>query len=161
PQHHARQVARRGVRHVVHGVRPLPARGLRGAAPAARRRDRCVRREARARGAAGLRRRLRPDPAPEPGEPRGEPRLGRGGGPRARGPARRDPGPGSRVTAMSPSLETVVAALERIAPLGYAAEWDNVGLLVEPWRADRVARCLLAIDPTHAVVEEAEAAGAR
>ena len=29
-------------------------------------------------------------------------------------------------------LPVVLAALERIAPLGLAADWDNVGLLVEP-----------------------------
>lgn len=42
------------------------------------------------------------------------------------------------------ALETVIAALEHIAPLRLAADWDAVGLLVGPRRADigRVMTCL-------------------
>lgn len=43
-----------------------------------------------------------------------------------------------------PALATVIAELERIAPLRLAAEWDSVGLLVSPRRdaIDRVLTCL-------------------
>ena len=43
-----------------------------------------------------------------------------------------------------PALATVIAELERIAPLRLAADWDSVGLLVGPRRAavDRVMTCL-------------------
>jgi len=61
---------------------------------------------------------------------------------------------------MSKQLEQVVAALERTAPLGLAAEWDNVGLLLEPPRARRVNTILLTIDLTEAVLDEAIAAKA-
>jgi len=58
---------------------------------------------------------------------------------------------------MTVSLPEVLAELERIAPLGLAADWDNVGLLVEPRpRADAsVERIHLTIDLTEAVLEEA------
>lgn len=47
-------------------------------------------------------------------------------------------------------------ALEDLAPLSLAAEWDNVGLLVEPLvRARRVATVLMTIDLTGEVLEEA------
>ncbi|MGC6488522.1 MAG: Nif3-like dinuclear metal center hexameric protein [Planctomycetota bacterium] len=61
----------------------------------------------------------------------------------------------------SPNLEELVDLLHEIAPLELAADWDNVGLLLrsEPDR-DRVGRCLLTIDLTDAVVEEARAFGA-
>jgi dinuclear metal center YbgI/SA1388 family protein len=54
------------------------------------------------------------------------------------------------------ALREVLAALEAIAPLSLAAEWDNVGLLLEPRGRARakVARILLAIDLTLAVVAE-------
>ena len=57
---------------------------------------------------------------------------------------------------MSARLPEVVAALEEIAPLAWAAEWDNVGLLLEPPGRARVARVLLAIDLSPAVLEEAQ-----
>jgi len=55
-----------------------------------------------------------------------------------------------------PFLTEVVDILREIAPLELAADWDNTGLLVEP-RAGRrrVARVLLCIDLTAAVVAEA------
>ncbi len=59
-------------------------------------------------------------------------------------------------------LKTVVAALEDLAPLGFAEEWDNVGLLVEPpgfWSGGEVSAVLLAIDLTEAVLDEALEAG--
>jgi dinuclear metal center YbgI/SA1388 family protein len=53
-------------------------------------------------------------------------------------------------------LADVLAALETIAPLRYAEAWDNVGLLTgDP--AAPVARALLTIDLTHAVLDEAVA----
>jgi dinuclear metal center YbgI/SA1388 family protein len=63
---------------------------------------------------------------------------------------------------MALPLTRIVTLLERIAPLAYAEEWDNVGLLLEPL-ADRraaaeppsVARALVAIDLTEAVLDEA------
>jgi dinuclear metal center YbgI/SA1388 family protein len=49
-------------------------------------------------------------------------------------------------------------ALEVIAPLAHAEEWDNVGLLAgDPEAA--LTRVLLAIDCTHEVVDEAERGG--
>lgn len=60
-----------------------------------------------------------------------------------------------------PALDEVLDLLHEIAPLELAAEWDNVGLLLHPAReSDRVARCLLTIDLTDAVVREAHAFGA-
>lgn len=57
-------------------------------------------------------------------------------------------------------LARVLAELEVIAPLRLAADWDNVGLLVEPRRAARqVTRILLTIDCTPPVVAEAVAQG--
>lgn len=57
-----------------------------------------------------------------------------------------------------PFLPEVIDILREIAPLELAAEWDNTGLIVEP-RAGRrkVARVLLCIDLTAAVVAEAKA----
>jgi len=50
----------------------------------------------------------------------------------------------------------LVGAMESIAPTRFAADWDNVGLLVgDP--ATPIARVLLTIDLTHAVLEEAMA----
>lgn len=60
----------------------------------------------------------------------------------------------------APSLAEVVDILHEIAPLELAAEWDNVGLVLQPRRAGRVARVLLTIDLTEPVVAEAKAARA-
>lgn len=68
---------------------------------------------------------------------------------------------------MALPLETVVRLLDGIAPLEHAESWDNVGLLLEP-AGDRrdpeappsVARVLLTIDLTDAVLAEAAAADA-
>src|ERR1700677_5224468 len=52
----------------------------------------------------------------------------------------------------------LVRAMEDIAPTRFAAEWDNVGLLVgDPGSA--LTRVLLAIDCTPAVLDEARAQG--
>jgi dinuclear metal center YbgI/SA1388 family protein len=53
------------------------------------------------------------------------------------------------------SLARVVAALERLAPPRLAEDWDNVGLLVDQPRPRRVRRCLLTIDLTDDVLDEA------
>jgi len=55
----------------------------------------------------------------------------------------------------APLVANLCAAMEEIAPLSAAAEWDNVGLLVgsRTWPARRV---LLTIDTTPAVLEEAD-----
>jgi dinuclear metal center YbgI/SA1388 family protein len=52
-----------------------------------------------------------------------------------------------------------LGVLDSLAPLRYAASWDNVGLLVGDPSAD-VARVLVAVDYTEAVAEEARALGA-
>lgn len=55
-----------------------------------------------------------------------------------------------------PSFAEVLDILHEIAPLELAAEWDNVGVLLEPAKQRRrVARVLLTIDLTAAVVREA------
>jgi len=54
----------------------------------------------------------------------------------------------------TPRLATVVAALDELAPLRFAADWDNVGLLVGD-RSRSVSRVLFAIDLMPAVVKEA------
>lgn len=60
-----------------------------------------------------------------------------------------------------PTLDAVLGELEEIAPLALAAEWDNVGLLVDPrGRRRRVQRILLTIDLTDGVAAEAAQARA-
>jgi dinuclear metal center YbgI/SA1388 family protein len=51
-------------------------------------------------------------------------------------------------------IADLVTAMEQVAPTRLAASWDNVGLLVGDEGAP-LARVLLAIDCTHAVVDEA------
>jgi dinuclear metal center YbgI/SA1388 family protein len=54
-------------------------------------------------------------------------------------------------------LREITSILEAIAPLGDAAAWDNVGLLVgDP--AQEITRVLLAIDLTRSVLDEAKGA---
>lgn len=55
-------------------------------------------------------------------------------------------------------LSEIVAALESLAPVGLAADWDNVGLLLEGDRP--VRRILCTVDFTEAVLDEALAGGA-
>ncbi len=54
------------------------------------------------------------------------------------------------------TLGDVTAALEALAPRRFAEDWDNVGLLVEARGAEEpLARVLLTVDLTEAVLEEA------
>lgn len=52
-------------------------------------------------------------------------------------------------------LTQVVGMLEQLAPLRLAADWDNVGLLLEPREPRPVRRVLLTIDLNEAVLREA------
>src|SRR5580704_9221349 len=52
------------------------------------------------------------------------------------------------------NVADLVRALEAIAPPSFAAPWDNVGLLVGDEESP-VARVMLAIDCTRAVLDEA------
>jgi dinuclear metal center YbgI/SA1388 family protein len=64
--------------------------------------------------------------------------------------------------AAAPSLAEVEDILHEIAPLELAAEWDNVGMLVQPnAKPRRVARALLTVDLSIAVAAEAIAANAQ
>ena len=55
---------------------------------------------------------------------------------------------------MSASCKMIATAMEELAPLEFAEPWDNVGLLVgSPDK--KVAKALLAVDVTAAVIEEA------
>lgn len=56
---------------------------------------------------------------------------------------------------MSTKLQTVIQALQTIAPLDLAESWDNVGLLVEPSKRRTITRILLTIDLTEEVMNEA------
>ncbi len=56
---------------------------------------------------------------------------------------------------MSKPLGDIVAAMQAIAPLHLAEEWDNVGLLIQPSRNRRITRLLLTIDLTTVVLDEA------
>ncbi len=59
----------------------------------------------------------------------------------------------------APALAEVEDILHEIAPLELAAEWDNVGMLLQPnARAPRVSRVLLTVDFGVAVAVEAVAA---
>ncbi len=52
-------------------------------------------------------------------------------------------------------LQSIIQTLGNIAPLAYAEEWDNVGLLLNPLRPRNVKKILLTIDLTEAVADEA------
>ncbi len=56
-------------------------------------------------------------------------------------------------------LSDVMTVLDELAPLRYAATWDNVGLLVGDPRAE-IAKVLVTVDYTSSVAEEAAASGA-
>ena len=56
-------------------------------------------------------------------------------------------------------MHEFAAAMERIAPMELAAEFDNPGLLIEPDH-DEISRVLVALDCTKAVAEEAAEWGA-
>ena len=53
-------------------------------------------------------------------------------------------------------LRSIVSKLEQLAPPRLAAEWDNVGLLVEPSRMGEVQRVFLTNDLTEEVMEEVQ-----
>jgi dinuclear metal center YbgI/SA1388 family protein len=55
-------------------------------------------------------------------------------------------------------LKTIVAAIEKIAPTGFAEPWDNVGLLAGDV-GQSVSRIMLTIDYTGTVAQEAKEAG--
>ncbi len=57
-----------------------------------------------------------------------------------------------------PTVSNLCHAMESIAPLQYAAEWDNVGLLVGR-RDASISKVLLCIDLTSAVLQEATESG--
>lgn len=61
---------------------------------------------------------------------------------------------------MSVHVRDIVETMKNIAPLGFAEEWDNVGLIVGS-RAMDVTKMMLTIDCTDEVIEEAVAAGAQ
>lgn len=52
-------------------------------------------------------------------------------------------------------LDQITILLNSIAPLEQAADWDNVGLLLEPKQTATIQRVLLTIDLTESVVKEA------
>jgi putative NIF3 family GTP cyclohydrolase 1 type 2 len=58
------------------------------------------------------------------------------------------------------NVQNIINAMETIAPLRFAADWDNVGLLIgsRGWSAQSV---MLTIDLTEPVLEEAVSAGAQ
>ena len=58
----------------------------------------------------------------------------------------------------SVTVQQVLAILDDFAPFNLAAEWDNVGLLIGEPQAE-VSGILLALDPSRAVLEEAEQLG--
>lgn len=55
----------------------------------------------------------------------------------------------------APSLNTVIKAVEQVAPPDLAAEWDNTGLLLDQSKPARIRRILLTLDLTPAVLSEA------
>lgn len=52
-------------------------------------------------------------------------------------------------------MEDLLEYMQDVAPLEFAEEWDNVGLLIDPLRSRPLERILLTIDLTETVVEEA------
>lgn len=56
---------------------------------------------------------------------------------------------------MGSPRETVLSALERLAPVQLAESWDNVGLVIDPEPSAEFSRALITIDLTDAVVDEA------
>lgn len=52
-------------------------------------------------------------------------------------------------------LQQMIKLLQEIAPLNYAEEWDNTGLLIHPLSPRCIKKMLLTIDLTEAVVDEA------
>jgi len=52
-------------------------------------------------------------------------------------------------------LDYIISKLDTIAPLNHAEKWDNVGLLLEPKKNQKIKKILLTIDTTPLVIEEA------
>ncbi|MDR2184013.1 MAG: Nif3-like dinuclear metal center hexameric protein [Clostridiales bacterium] len=61
---------------------------------------------------------------------------------------------------MSVKMSQIMEAIERLAPLDIAEDWDNVGLLVGR-RDAHVSKALIALDALDAVIDEAAAMGAQ
>uniref|UniRef100_A0A0C9QZB1 NIF3-like protein 1 n=1 Tax=Fopius arisanus TaxID=64838 RepID=A0A0C9QZB1_9HYME len=53
------------------------------------------------------------------------------------------------------TLQNVVSELNKFAPLNLAEKWDNVGLLIEPYKARQIRNILLTNDLTENVMQEA------
>jgi len=60
---------------------------------------------------------------------------------------------------MDVKMNQIMEAIEKLAPLHIAEEWDNVGLLIG-WREKYVSKVLIALDLLDAVVDEAVEMGA-
>ncbi len=58
---------------------------------------------------------------------------------------------------MSASIDEFVRIIEKIAPRELACDWDNTGLLLRC--KDNISRVLIALDVTHAVIDEAIESG--
>ncbi|XP_063707851.1 NIF3-like protein 1 [Culicoides brevitarsis] len=58
---------------------------------------------------------------------------------------------------MSQPLKRVLDTLEELAPLQYSEKWDNTGLLVEPFKYEKVSKIFLTNDLTVPVMAEAVA----
>lgn len=65
----------------------------------------------------------------------------------------------ARTQAVGVPGSLIVQALKKMAPLSLAANWDNVGLLVEPTQQETVRKIFLTNDLTEEVVDEAIAQG--
>ena len=59
------------------------------------------------------------------------------------------------ISFMSTDLNSLITCLKTIAPPNLAADWDNVGLLLEGTECRDIHRVFLCIDLTHAVLDEA------
>ena len=51
------------------------------------------------------------------------------------------------------NIDYILSKLDTIAPLNHAENWDNVGLLLEPKKNQKIKKILLTIDTTDQVVE--------
>jgi len=61
---------------------------------------------------------------------------------------------------MSVKMSQIIEAIEKLAPIDIAEDWDNVGLLLGRREAD-ISRVLIGLDALDAVVDEAIAIGAQ
>ncbi|MBK8913313.1 MAG: Nif3-like dinuclear metal center hexameric protein [Phycisphaerales bacterium] len=117
--------------------------------------DRTMPRESRVRRAAPA-----TDSPPQTPLPGASPRAARtgsaarGGSAKRRGSSAGGRGGGKGAARRRATVADLLAALDQLAPLRHAADWDNVGLLAGQ-AARRVQRVLVAIDLTDAVAAEA------